>query len=208
MRIAVFGSGGGSNFEAICEAIDGSRLDARVVLVLSDRPSVGILERAARRGIPTAIVNPADFSSESEYSSALSDLLAASGADFIALAGYLKKIPAEVTEAYRNRIVNIHPALLPWFGGKGMYGARVHRAVLERRALVSGATVHLVDEAYDTGPVVAQSWVEVHDDDTPESLAARVLVAEHRLYPAVLQLFAQGRVRIHEEGVQIETQTD
>lgn len=203
LRLAVFGSGGGTNFEAICDAIDARRLDAAVVLCVSDRDSAGILRRASGRGIRTAVVSRADFPGEAEFSLRLLELLDESSANFIALAGYLRKVPAAVTDAYRNRIVNIHPALLPHFGGKGMYGIRVHRAVIERGALVSGATVHIVDEAFDTGPIVAQCWVEVCEGDTPESLAERVLLVEHKLYPTALQLFALGRVRVDEQGVSI-----
>jgi len=116
--------------------------------------------------------------------------------DFIALAGYLKKLPAAIVREFRNRIVNIHPALLPSFGGKGMYGIHVHEAVLKAGVKVTGVTVHLVDEEYDHGPIVLQRAVEVHDDDTPETLAQRVLQVEHELYPEALQLFAEGRIRV------------
>jgi phosphoribosylglycinamide formyltransferase-1 len=116
--------------------------------------------------------------------------------NFIALAGYLKKVPVGVVHAFRNRIVNVHPALLPSFGGPGLYGQHVHEAVLARGCKVSGATVHIVDEEYDNGPIVLQRCVDVQDDDTPETLAAKVLKIEHQIYPEALQLFAKNRVCI------------
>jgi phosphoribosylglycinamide formyltransferase-1 len=203
LRLAVFASGSGTNFEAICDAIDARSLDAVVVLCVSDRDNAGVLQRADARGIKTAVVNPADFPGEADFSLKLLELLGDSRANFIALAGYLRKVSAVVIEAFRNRIVNIHPALLPNFGGKGMYGFHVHRAVIACGARVSGATVHIVDEAFDTGPIVAQCWVEVCEDETPESLAERILAVEHKLYPTALQLFALGRVRVDESGVSI-----
>jgi formyltetrahydrofolate-dependent phosphoribosylglycinamide formyltransferase len=179
MRVAVCISGRGSNLMALLDALAGDAA-ARVVLVISDRPDAGGLPRAAERQIPTAVLG--DASDPAEWF----DLLAEHAVDLVVLAGFLKLVPAAVVARYRGRIVNVHPALLPAFGGPGMYGARVHRAVLESGATESGATVHLVDEAYDRGMILAQERVPVAADDTPERLAARVLAAYHRLLPAVV----------------------
>ena len=194
MRLAVFASGSGSNFEAIARAVEADVLPARLALCLSNRPGAGVFERAARFGVPTEALNPSDFAEGADYADALLDVLRRYDVTFVALAGYLKKIPPDVVRAFPNRIINIHPALLPAFGGHGMYGRRVHQAVLDYGARWSGATVHVVDADYDTGPIVLQEPVPVRPEDTPETLAARVLEAEHRLYPEALRLFAEGRV--------------
>lgn len=180
---AVFASGGGSNLQSL---LDHARLDPpwRVRLVVSDRPDIGALTRAERAGVASRVIrtkdrDPADVAAETL------DELRAHAVDVILLAGYLKLLPAAVVAAYRGRILNIHPALLPAFGGKGMYGMHVHRAVLASGARFSGPTVHLVDEEYDRGTILAQWPVPVLPDDTAESLAARVLKVEHRLYPRV-----------------------
>jgi formyltetrahydrofolate-dependent phosphoribosylglycinamide formyltransferase len=179
MRIAVAVSGRGSNLEALLQAL-GPGAAARVVLVLSNRPDAGALARAAVHGVPAVVLRaPAD-------SAEWLDQLSRHSVDLIVLAGYLKLVPSGVIERYRGRILNIHPALLPAFGGPGMYGRHVHEAVLASGAGESGATVHLVDEEYDRGAVLAQARVPVLPGDTPERLAARVLEVEHRLLPAVV----------------------
>lgn len=200
MRLALFASGGGSNVGAILDAVDGGRLRAEPVLLVSDRPGAGALARAEARDIPTAVLAP--LSDEAAFGKALLDALAAAEADTVALAGYLRKIPAPVVEAYRHRILNVHPSLLPAFGGAGWYGKKVHAGVIEYGCRVSGATVHLVDAEYDTGPIVLQEAVRVEPGDTPEALAARVLDVEHRLFPAALALLADGR--LHVEGRRVE----
>ncbi|MDF1502792.1 phosphoribosylglycinamide formyltransferase [Roseisolibacter sp. H3M3-2] len=195
-RVAVLASGGGSNLQALLDHLDalGEARAADVVLVLADRPQAGALARAAARGIATAaLADPAD-------GPALAAPLGARGADLVVLAGYLKLVPAAVTARHRGRMLNVHPALLPAFGGHGMYGARVHRAVLAAGARVSGPTVHFVDEAYDRGAIVAQWPVPVSADDTPETLAARVLRAEHALLPRVVQAVAAGAVALEADG--------
>jgi len=187
MRVAVAASGGGSNLEALLRAL-GPAAPARVVLVLSDRAGAGALARAGRHRVPSALLaHPTD---PQEWLAALER----HDVDLLVLAGYLKLVPVEVVEHYRGRIINIHPALLPTFGGQGMYGRRVHQAVLASGTRESGASVHLVDEAYDRGPVLAQARVPVLPGDDPDTLAARVLEAEHRLLPAVvLAAAAAGR---------------
>jgi len=196
MNIAVFASGRGSNFQAILDAIRNGILPARVCLLLSNSANAGALELARSQNIATGHIMRKHYGSDEAYAGAMTASLNEHGADFIALAGYLKLVPPPVVHHFRNRIVNIHPALLPAFGGKGMYGHHVHEAVLASGAPESGATVHMVDAEYDRGPIVAQERVPVLPDDTPDSLAARVLKVEHSLYPRTLRAFAEGRVRI------------
>ena len=184
MRLAVAISGRGSNLAALLAALPAGG-PAEVALVLSNRAAAG-LELARERGIPALVL--ADPADGREWL----DALAAHRADLIVLAGYLKLVPPEVVERYRGRIINIHPALLPAFGGPGMYGRRVHEAVLASGAAASGATVHLVDEVYDRGRVLAQARVPVLRGDTPDTLAARVLEIEHRLLPAVVLAAARA----------------
>lgn len=185
-RVAVALSGRGSNFEALADALarDGR---ATITLALSDRPHAPGLARAAARGMPA--VPLADPQDATEWLQRLAE----AHADLLVLAGYLRLVPAPVVAAYRGRIMNVHPSLLPAFGGPGMYGARVHRAVLASGATESGCTVHLVDEVYDRGAPLAQARVPVLPGDTPETLAGRVLAEEHRLLPAaVLAAAAAG----------------
>jgi phosphoribosylglycinamide formyltransferase-1 len=186
MHVAVAVSGRGSNLEALLRAL-GPDAPARVVLVLSDRADAPALERAAARGIATVTLG--DHADGGEWLAALER----HRVDLLVLAGYLKLVPAQVVARYRGRIINVHPALLPAFGGKGMYGRRVHEAVLASGARQSGATVHLVDEVYDRGPILGQARVPVLPGDDPDTLAARVLEVEHRLLPAaVLAAAAAG----------------
>ena len=197
-RIAVFASGAGSNLEALLQYF-ASGEPARpespaVALVVSNRAGAGALGVAARHGVPTAhLGDPAD-------GAVLLSLLMKHEIDLIALAGYLKAIPTTVTDAFTGRALNVHPALLPAFGGQGMYGSRVHRAVIQAGVRVTGVTVHFVDAVYDHGPIIAQWPVHVRSDDSTESLAARVLRVEHVLYPRVVAAVADGRVRLDPNG--------
>lgn len=185
MRVAVCISGRGSNLAALVGALPAGG-PAEVGLVVSNRSEAGGIAWARERGIDTHVL--ADHADAGEWLAALQS----HAVDLVVLAGYLKLVPAAVISAYHGRIINIHPALLPDFGGEGMYGIRVHRAVLERGAPESGATVHLVDEEYDRGAILAQARVPVRPDDTPERLAERVLAAEHRLLPAVVLAAARA----------------
>lgn len=183
MRVAVCVSGSGSNLGALLAAFPDDD-PASIALVLSNSAEAGGLERARARDVPAeAFQDPTDGSEWIRH-------LDAHRIELVVLAGYLKLVPRSVIERWRGRIVNVHPALLPAFGGAGMYGLRVHRAVLAAGAAESGATVHLVDEEYDRGEILAQARVPVLEDDTPERLAARVLTAEHRLLPAVVRAAA------------------
>lgn len=183
LRVAVFASGGGTDLQAL---LDHQATDPcwHVVLVVSDREGAGALERARRAGVETRVVATKDRDPE-EVAAETLGALREHGVDMVFLAGYLKLLPPRLVAAYPRRILNIHPALLPAFGGKGMYGMNVHRAVIESGARLSGPTVHIVDEEYDRGSIVAQWPVPVLPGDTPESLAARVLEIEHQLYPLV-----------------------
>ena len=186
MRIAVAVSGGGSNLQALLDTLPPGG-PARIALVVSNTPKAGGLARAEAAGVPTAVFR--DPASGAEWLA----LLEGHGIDLVVLAGYLKLVPREVTAAYRGRILNIHPALLPEFGGPGMYGKRVHQAVLDAGRAESGCTVHLVDEAYDRGEILAQARVPVLPGDTAESLAGRVLAEEHTLLPRVVLELATRR---------------
>ena len=177
VRVAVLVSGGGTNLQALLDALHDSPL-ARVARVISSRADAGALERARRASVPTAVLR--DPGDPAELLAALGD------AQLVVLAGYLKLVPAAVVSRFRGRMINIHPALLPEFGGPGMYGQHVHEAVLASGATESGATVHIVDEAFDRGQIIAQERVPVRPGDTRETLAARVLDAEHRLLPRVV----------------------
>ncbi len=198
-RIAVFASGAGSNLGALLERFPPGG-ERKVALVVSDRDRAGALERARGAGVPVAVLRPRDFATPEDYGWKLLELLRGRDIDLIVLAGFLRRIPANVVDAYRWRIVNVHPALLPRFGGPGMYGERVHAAVLAAGEAWSGASVHFVDAEYDRGPVIAQAKVPVVQGDTPESLALRVLSQEHRLLPEVVDLLASGRVQVKPDG--------
>lgn len=192
-RIAVLASGGGSNLQALLDYLTarGDERGGDVVLVASDRPGAGALERARTAGVLGAILRAPKTPDGCD----LMDVLRQHRVDFVALAGYLRLLPKDIVAEYPSRIVNIHPALLPAFGGPGMYGDRVHRAVLAAGARVSGATVHYVDEEYDRGAILAQWPVPVLADDSVQSLAARVLKVEHVLYPRVVDAVASRRWR-------------
>lgn len=196
-KIAVFVSGRGSNFQAIIEAIGEGRLAAEVVLVIGDKPEIGAFDIAKKNGIHYTYFSKNDFESEENYDSAILTVLEKYQVQLIALAGYMKKIGQTVIRGYKNRILNIHPALLPSFGGAGMFGVRVHKAVLEYGSKVSGVTVHLVDDEYDTGVPILQRCVPVLEDDTPETLAARVLAEEHKIFPEALQLFCENKIEVN-----------
>ncbi|MEX2182787.1 MAG: phosphoribosylglycinamide formyltransferase [Gemmatimonadaceae bacterium] len=194
-RLAVLASGSGTNLQAIHDDLvaRGAAAPAELALVVSDRERAGALERARGWGV-TAIWLPRS------NAAGLGALLAEHRITLVALAGYLRLIPPDVVRAYHGRLLNIHPALLPAFGGPGMYGARVHEAVLRAGSAVSGATVHFVSERYDEGAIIAQARVPVHAADTPATLAERVLGAEHRLYPACVAAVAAGTVTLGRNG--------
>ncbi len=205
MNIAVFASGRGSNFQAILDSIQQRELSARVCVLISNNSAAGALEIARGSNVPALHLSSRQFPSESEFVARVLKVLNDHKAEFIALAGYMKKLPPEIIHQFRHRIANVHPALLPAFGGTGMYGIKVHEAVIASGCKVSGVTVHLVDEEYDRGPIVFQKTVPVKESDTPEILAARVLAMEHEIYPFVLDAFARGKVRIDGQKAWIQS---
>lgn len=202
LNIAIFASGKGSNLHAILKAIKSGQIqNAEVVLVISNNLNSGALSIARENSIPTAYLCREQCESTEIFNEVLLATLKKCDVNFIALAGYLKKIDSIIIRSFPNRIVNIHPALLPEFGGPGMYGMRVHEAVIKSGVKRSGATVHLVNEEYDRGPIVLQRAIDVSPEDTPQSLAAKVLEIEHELYPEAIRLFAFNRVTIDNKNV-------
>ncbi|KFK44914.1 hypothetical protein AALP_AA1G319200 [Arabis alpina] len=201
-KLAVFVSGGGSNFKKIHEGCIGGLVKGDVVLLVTNKKDCGGAEYARSHGIPVLVYPKAKRESSDGLSATeLVDVLREYGVDFVLLAGYLKLIPVELVQAFPKRILNIHPALLPAFGGKGLYGIRVHKAVLASGARYSGPTIHFVDEEYDTGRILAQSTVRVSANDTPEELAKRVLDEEHKLYVEVVAAICEERIKWREDGV-------
>ena len=198
LKIAVLVSGGGTNLQAIIDAIaDGTITDTQIVTVISNNAGAYALERANAAGIAASCISPKNYESRALFNEALLEAVQASGADLIVLAGFLVVIPEQMIRAYRNRIINIHPSLIPSFCGTGYYGLKVHEGVLARGVKVTGATVHFVDEGTDTGPILLQKAVEVRQDDTPQSLQRRVMEeAEWKLLPRAMDLIAHDRVRV------------
>ena len=186
-RLAIFCSGSGSNFQAIFRALKKKQLNAEIVLCLSNRLKCGAMEFARLNGIATVHLIEKQFTSYNKFAAAMVGCLKEHRIDIIVLAGYMRKVPDSVVAAFHNKIINIHPALLPKFGGEGMYGIHVHTAVLDAGETESGATVHLVNEEYDKGKILMQRKIAVFPDDTPETLAERVLACEHTLYPDALE---------------------
>jgi len=199
--MAVLLSGSGSTLENFFEKIASGEIDAEVVAVVSSRADAFGLERAKRRGVPAYVVPRRRHGTLASFTDAVFEPVRRHGAGLVALAGFMVKIG--IPEDFRGRILNVHPALIPAFCGEGMYGHLVHEAVLEHGVRLTGCTVHFVDEHYDHGPIVVQRAVEVLDDDTPETLAARVQAAERAAYVEAIRLFAAGRLRIEGRRVRV-----
>ena len=201
-RITVLVSGGGTNLQAIMDAIkSGAIRDTEIACVISNNKDAYALERAWGAGIPSRVVSRAEYPDREEYDHALTRAVADTGADLVVLAGFLVKIPPEMIREYRNRIINIHPSLIPSFCGVGYYGLKVHEAALSRGVRLTGATVHIVDEDTDTGPILLQKAVEVLPGDTPEVLQKRVMEqAEWKLLPQAIDALAHGRIAVSDEG--------
>lgn len=196
LRICVCVSGGGTNLQAVIDGIaDGTITNTEIVAVVSNNKNAYALERAKEHGIPAACVSPKDFESREEFNDALLDTIQKYGPELVVLAGFLVNIPAKMVQAYRNRIINIHPSLIPSFCGAGYYGLKVHEAALARGVKVTGATVHVVDEGTDTGPILLQKAVCVEEGDTPRALQQRVMEqAEWKLLPMAIDGIANGRL--------------
>lgn len=200
-NIAVLASGRGSNFQAILTKIEEQVIPARIVCVISDNPQPPVFQIATAAGIPTHWLNRKQFATPEAYADFFLDLLKHYHTDLVVLAGYLKLIPAPVVRQFAGAILNIHPALLPNFGGQGYYGLKVHEAVLAAGVRVTGVTIHFVDEHYDTGAIIHQEKVPVLTGDTPESLAARVLTVEHRIYPQIIKAWCEGQIQLIDRKV-------
>lgn len=198
LKIAVLVSGGGTNLQAIIDAVaDGEIKDTEITAVISNNRNAFALERAKKAGIEALVVSPKDYEDRAQFNQALLDTLNSLKVDLIVLAGYLVVIPEAVIDAYPNKIINIHPSLIPAFCGTGYYGLKVHEAALKRGVKVVGATVHFVDKGTDTGPIIMQKAVAVENGDTPEILQRRVMEqAEWKLLPAVIDKIAHGKVRV------------
>lgn len=191
LKLAVFISGGGTNLQALIDACSDGSLQAEIKAVISNNSRAYGLERARQAGIETFHISSAVYPDKADYLNALLQILEQRQINLIVLAGYMKLMPSGLVKQYYGRIINIHPALLPRYGGPGMYGINVHKAVIESKDSFSGATVHLVDEKYDHGPILIQRRVPVRPGDTPETLAARVLEIEHKILPQAVSLFIE-----------------
>ena len=205
-KIAVLVSGGGTNLQALIDAEKRGELgDGKITLVIASKPGVYALERAANAGIEGKVLARKDYESIAVYSKALADTMTDAGIDLVVLAGFLTIIDEQVYEAFPNRILNVHPALIPSFCGKGYYGLRVHEAALAKGVKVSGATVHIVTPECDAGPIVLQKAVEVKQDDTPETLQRRIMEeAEWKILPLAVKLFCDGKITVVGDKVYIK----
>ena len=201
LRVAVLLSGEGTSLENLCEQIDAG-LPARLEVVVASKANAGGLVRAKRRGVPAIAVPRREYPDVHAFNDALHTALARFEIDLVALLGFLS--PFEPRTRFAGRVINVHPALIPAFSGHGFYGHRVHEAVLEAGVKVTGATVHFADDEYDHGPIILQEAIPVREDDTPESLAARVQAAERRLVPAAIRLIAEGRLAVEGRRVRIK----
>ena len=205
LRVAVLVSGGGTNLQAIIDAVEnGTITNTQIVGVISNNKNAFALKRAGRHGIPAQCISPKDFETRDEFNRVFLDKVNELNVDLIVLAGFLVVIPEMMIREYRNRIINIHPSLIPSFCGTGFYGLKVHEAALKRGVKVVGATVHFVDEGTDTGPIILQKAVSVEEGDTPEILQRRVMEqAEWKILPQAIDLIANGKVQIVDGKVSI-----
>lgn len=202
-RIAIFASGTGSNFKNIIEKSSDGFIPATIALLITDNYTAGAIEIAKNLNIPVKVFSKKDFLNREELNVQLLNTLKDMRIGYIVLAGYLKLIGANIVKAYSNKILNIHPALLPAFGGKGMYGSNVHAAVYQQGVKVSGATVHLVNEIYDAGSIVLQKAISIENLTSPEEIAKNVLKIEHEIYPIAIKLLVENRLRVVGKRVEI-----
>lgn len=198
VKLAILVSGGGTNLQSIIDSVEAGRLEAEIKVVLSDNPDAYALERAKRHSIPTEVVTKKEFPGKDAFNAEIVRRLRGYGVELVALAGYMRIISPAVLEAFPMRVINIHPSLLPSFPGLD-----VQRKAIEHGVKISGCTVHFVDAGVDSGPVIIQAAVPVLDGDTPESLAARILKEEHKIYPKAIQLFSEGRLKVEGRRVVI-----
>jgi phosphoribosylglycinamide formyltransferase-1 len=200
-QIAVFASGRGSNFRAIFEKIKEGFLACQIAILISDNSNAGALEFAEQNNIPAYVVKPREFPTPDSFGKRLIGILTDHKVEYVLLAGYLKKIPDNVIDYFENRIINIHPALLPAFGGKGMYGIQVHQAVFDSGAQLSGVTVHFVNKEYDAGPILLQKSVDIRRCRSAEEIAQKVLDIEHRIYSQALKILLEKQTRVQGKRV-------
>ena len=205
-RIGILASGGGSNMMAILARIDAGEIHGDVVVVISDRPQALALERARKAGIATVVIEPRAYPSREAFSQALVAQLQEARVELVCMAGFMRIISSDFIAAFSGRILNVHPSLIPSFCGPGYYGHHVHEAVLAYGVKVSGCTVHFVEEEVDGGPIIVQRVVPVLDWDTPDTLAARVLIEEHQAYPEAVRLYCAGRLHRHGRLVRISAE--
>lgn len=195
-KIAVLVSGGGTNFQSIIDNINSNKINGEICVVISSKQGVYALERAKNNNIPYEIIERKNFDSASDFEAAMIDVLEKYGAEIIVLAGYLSIIGEKLVAKYKNKIVNIHPSLIPSFCGKGYYGLKVHEKVLEYGVKVTGATVHFVDEGTDTGPIIFQRSLQINNDDSPEILQKRVMEIEHVILPLAVKYLCEDKIKV------------
>lgn len=203
VNIGILISGSGTNLQAIIDNINEGNIDGEIKLVISNKKDAYGLVRAKEAGIETLYLDRKEFSSDEEYNKKIMEEFTKRDVELVVLAGYLKILSKEFVQKYKNRIINIHPSLIPSFCGEGCYGELVHKMVLDYGAKITGATVHFVDEGTDTGPIILQKAVKVEDDDTVESLKEKVLKIEHELLPEAIKLYCQGRLSVEGRKVKI-----
>ena len=203
-RLVVFASGTGTNFINIYNKINQNDVNGKIVLLVSDNSSCGAIKFAENKNIDTDIINLVRYNSEKELRARYEAILKKYNPDLILLAGFMKKIPDNVIKIYKNKIMNIHPSLLPKYGGEGYYGMNVHNAVIENKEKNTGATIHFVDKRYDRGPIIIQKHIKVNSLDTPETLSNRVLKIEHEIYPKAIKAFCANKITIKNNQIKID----
>lgn len=206
VKIGVLISGSGTNLQALIDNVKKGLINGEIAIVISDKKGAFGIERARKHGIKSIEIDKKECADKNVFMKSIMDELEKHQVELVVLAGFLSILSEDFIERFRNRIINIHPSLIPAFCGKGYYGQRVHKAALDYGVKVSGATVHFVDEGADTGPIILQEAVKVEEDDTPESLAARILKVEHKLLPEAVRLYCEGRLVIEGRKVKIRTQ--
>ncbi len=203
IRIGALASGGGTNLQAIIDRCADGSIDAEIALLICNNPGAGALQRAADAGVPALVIDHRDYAERSDFDRAIVDALKKAAVDLVVLAGFMRIVTETILDAFPSRVMNIHPALLPAFPG-----LHVQKKAIEYGAKFSGCTVHFVDAGVDTGPIIIQAVVPIHDDDTEASLSARILAREHQIYPRAIQLFAENRLRIEGRRVVITPPLD
>lgn len=203
LKIGVLISGGGTNLQAIMDSIDNGYIDGKIALIISNKKDAYGLVRGKKAGIETQYINPKDFENHEAYNRRLIEAFQSKDVDLVVLAGYLKILSSRFIQEFRNRIINIHPSLIPSFCGDGYYGEKVHRSVIDYGCKVTGATVHIVDEGTDTGPIILQESVEVKDTETVESLQKKVLEIEHKILVEAIKLYCDNRIILEGRRVKI-----